>query len=1568
VLCIRNSYPMTTTDVSDAVRDRGELSPPVSLTLSSSSFPRAAAVDGGVSSFAKRSRTLARTNSVFKSFRRRATTLARRRDNGDGADDSSRRAALVLHGWRSNASVSATHVARLRLLARFERAHCVDGAVAANAAADDATAALFDGPWFSWVDAARDVDLDGDTRALEEELVRSLRAVVKFTSQREPYECVVGFSQGGAVATLLSHPDVLQALGVPVGCALWKRAIIVCGGSSALITLAERALGLDLSSEAKTTSLVPSLHVFGFQDAFKPQGEELMKLFATASMDKRELIRHCVYFDGGHGVPAALKDDDAFHREIDAWMEIQSTPNVYERDEIISEYASWDVVQDLNYRSEKLPKGQRAVDTKQKTTDADDAERGEGEPAPTTIVTAYDTANALMFKKPPTVQTICTPSGSALSFDTNCASVATCDAATSTTSVTILEALRQAPRESSLLRSLDETQPPMTYGSLLDFITNGDGDLRKISAKPNDVVAYNVPPGPVGAVAFLSIASQCTAVPLDPGIAEDDAYEALTSCGVTRVIIFRGTGSDAAEKAARRANISIAWFAVSEDASRPAGTYAPEVSEEDSSSAQRLELRCDSIGLLLRTSGTTSKAKVVPLLVGALTSNGAALAKSLELTHKDVCINAMPLFHIGGLSCSILATIAARASVICCMKFDAKAFYDAITSSTSRAPPTWYSAIPTIHITVLQYGKAVSGGSPPSHSLRFIRSGAAALSHADAEKLHDFWRAPVVPTYSMSEQMPISGKSINLPLLERADTVGQPLICSVALVSDGSCLPTAPFGQQGELVVSGDNVMRGYANAEEANNKTYLYIGDKRYLRTGDIAKLDADGFIYLTGRSKELIKRGGEQVSPLKVEAVLAQHPAVRVAVVFGVPSPLWGEEVGVAIVLVDGIKSDNDATLKSIKGLATSSKELSRFEVPAYWKIVADEDLPKTSTKKYKRAGLADILDMTKSANTRLACSMKNSGKPATTTAGLGGLRYCMAVGVMFNHIGAVWQGADEVNPLTYGPAWWSAKATTFYFPATTFFVLGGFTLSAALYGKEVKKGTWLSFYNSRLQTLYPLYLVSLICGFANVLAVCRPETFSSKFSWQPHNDTLTLASGAMAQCQTSPVEMPYGAWLFMTLVVFGLGLQTWFPAWLLSSWFMYYTWFNGVYYFIILVFPFMQNALARVKGDVRAITKWFAVYTFGVLVTGALLGVYYAFPAWEEHDELGKAKSWKENMQNIYALSTMMFPPYWVPCVGTGMAAYFWYDAVRPYQTHRKKLYGAIADGLTLAFMAFHIAHFCDIDWPYPTHVTGKMWQVTADEHHAWDTGIKRYVWSVMITRLYSPLIAVWIALLSMPQGSVTTRFLESNILTRTLAPTSYGCFLFHQIIGQWYWWITRSNIDVGRKHDWSWWAYPKEYYWFSPQPLPVAWYEFFFVVALVTAFSAFVDKALNARLTVLWIKGGQCVARLFGRTVDASAKSATGAAEASPEQSVLKAVAALTGVEDNVSLDDSFDEIGLVSVGLPVLVGLINAEERFTSLSPADIAGCADLRAVVDIVAKKRKYAESSAGVGIVIREI
>ena len=283
--------------------------------------------------------------------------------------------------------------------------------------------------------------------------------------------------------------------------------------------------------------------------------------------------------------------------------------------------------------------------------------------------------------------------------------------------------------------------------------------------------------------------------------------------------------------------------------------------------------------------------------------------------------------------------------------------------------------------------------------------------------------------------------------------------------------------------------------------------------------------------------------------------------------------------------------------------------------------------------------------------------------------------------------------------------------------------------------------------------------------------------------------------ARCQTSPVELPYGVWIISTVIVFMLGLQAWFPFWLVSGWLLYYAWFQSVYHFVILVFPFLHNTLARMRGDVRAISISFGAWSFVTVLSAGLMAASFAFPAWTESDDPSLASSWRHNAQNIFALSAMLFPPFWVPCVVLGSVGYLWFDAVRPHEQPRERAraYGRACDALTVAFVAFHAAMFVHLDWPYPTRLVGKMWDKVPEERHTWDVGLKRYIWSVVVTRLYTPLVATWIALLAVSDASVTSRVLAWSPLVRLLAPTSYGCFLFHQVVGQWYWWITRAGAS-------------------------------------------------------------------------------------------------------------------------------------------------------------------------------
>jgi len=273
--------------------------------------------------------------------------------------------------------------------------------------------------------------------------------------------------------------------------------------------------------------------------------------------------------------------------------------------------------------------------------------------------------------------------------------------------------------------------------------------------------------------------------------------------------------------------------------------------------------------------------------------------------------------------------------------------------------------------------------------------------------------------------------------------------------------------------------------------------------------------------------------------------------------------------------------------------------------------------------------------------------------------------------------------------------------------------------------------------------------------------------------------------------------------------------------------------------------------------------------------------------------------------------------------------------------------LCDALTAFFVVFHVLMFIEpLDWPYPAFL---------------DNGLKRYVWSVLITRLYSPVMGLWLALLSMPGKSYTARLLEWEPLSGFLGSTSYGCFLFHQIVAQWYWWATRAGatsvvaatsataMSDELKTHWSWWEYKKEYYWFSPKPVPVAWYEFFFVVMLTTLFSALCNATLLAPLTTLWIR----FVRLCTRR--------GGAGGVSAHEIMAEAVMELTG-EDQFALEATLGEVGLGSVGLPMLVGLLNSKEDALSLQVSDIASLANLGEVVELIDAKLKHSQQESGVG------
>jgi acyl-CoA synthetase (AMP-forming)/AMP-acid ligase II len=347
------------------------------------------------------------------------------------------------------------------------------------------------------------------------------------------------------------------------------------------------------------------------------------------------------------------------------------------------------------------------------------------------------------------------------------------------------------------------------------------------------------------------------------------------------------------------------------------------------------------IALILHTSGTTSRPKIVPLRHVNVTASAYNIGASLALTEQDVCLNIMPLFHIHGLIAATLASLAAGGAVCCTPGFNGFRFY----SWLEQVRPTWYTAVPTMHQTILELAprnaRVIATGR-----LRLIRSSSSSLPAQVMTAMEAAFGVPVIESYGMTEAAHQMASNPLPPAPRFPGCVGIAAGPEIAIMDDEGVL--LPAGAAGEVVIRGRNVTAGYENNPAANEAGFV----DGWFRTGDQGVLDADGYLRLTGRLKELINRGGEKISPLEVDEVLMDHPAVAQCLTFAVPHDKLGEEVGAAIVLRAG-ESVKDTELR-----AFCAERLAGFKVPR--RIVFVEEIPKGATGKPQRIGMARKLGL--------------------------------------------------------------------------------------------------------------------------------------------------------------------------------------------------------------------------------------------------------------------------------------------------------------------------------------------------------------------------------------------------------------------------------------------------------------------------------------------------------------------------------------------------------------------------------------------------------------------------------
>ena len=473
----------------------------------------------------------------------------------------------------------------------------------------------------------------------------------------------------------------------------------------------------------------------------------------------------------------------------------------------------------------------------------------------------------------------------------------------------------------------------ITFEALKKHIYDISGQLAANGISNNDRAVIVLPNGPEMATAFLAISSYMSAAPLNPSYKLSE-YEFYLEDLKPKIVIVEKGSTNTVVEAAKKLNIKICE--IKQILGKPKGIFnlydsvsSFEVSEEEGEA------------LVLHTSGTTSRPKVVPLTNKNIFSSAFNISKSLKLTSEDHCYNVMPLFHIHGLIAILCSSIFAGASVYASSGFNALKFLE----NAKKEKITWYSGVPTMHQGILLRAQK-NTSLAESLSLRFIRSSSASLPPAVFEELKDVFKTTVIEAYGMTEATHQMTSNPLPPEQQKAGFVGKPAGPEVCIMDASGKIQ--PNGVEGEVCIKGDNVTKGYENNEEANKSSFI----NGWFRTGDQGFFDSDGYLKISGRLKEIINRGGEKISPLEIDNVLMEHESIEQVVTFGVKDKMLGETIGVAIV----IKAGAECTDTEIKNYARM--HLADFKIPKH--ICFLNEIPKGATGKMQRIGLSKKLGL--------------------------------------------------------------------------------------------------------------------------------------------------------------------------------------------------------------------------------------------------------------------------------------------------------------------------------------------------------------------------------------------------------------------------------------------------------------------------------------------------------------------------------------------------------------------------------------------------------------------------------
>ena len=469
---------------------------------------------------------------------------------------------------------------------------------------------------------------------------------------------------------------------------------------------------------------------------------------------------------------------------------------------------------------------------------------------------------------------------------------------------------------------------PLSYKDLKILINNISRQLSANGISNKDRAAIVLPNGPYMATSFLAISSYMSAAPLNPNYKAEE-FEFYLSDLKPKLLIVEHNSKSPAVNIANKLKIPICEIKTKEDA--PSGMFNLFENNKDFNLPKEKDE-----ALVLHTSGTTSRPKIVPLSNKNIFASSVNISSSLELSEKDHCLNIMPLFHIHGLIAILASSMKVGASVCASGGFNALKFLELAKSEKI----TWYSGVPTMHQAILMRADK-NLELAKNLKLRFLRSSSASLPPTVFEKLNRVFGCPVIEAYGMTEathQMTSNPLPLNK---QKPGFVGIPAGPDVCIMNDDNKILNKE--EEGEVCIKGSNVTLGYENNPEANKKSF----SNGWFRTGDQGYFDKDGYLKISGRLKEIINKGGEKISPLEVDNILIDHPLIEQAVCFGYEDKMLGEEIAAAIIIKEG----QNCSETDIKNYA--EEKLAKFKIPK--KIFFVNEIPKGATGKLQRNVLA-------------------------------------------------------------------------------------------------------------------------------------------------------------------------------------------------------------------------------------------------------------------------------------------------------------------------------------------------------------------------------------------------------------------------------------------------------------------------------------------------------------------------------------------------------------------------------------------------------------------------------------